>query len=220
MDNHYKKPVVCPTILAADEDEYRHQIEKVSGFAHRIQIDLTDRQFATPKTIAPEQAWWPVGMKADLHLMYKNPIAAAETLLEHQPNLIIVHAEAQGQFDAIASICHKRHIKVGVAVMPKTSPQSITGALDKIDHVLIYSGNLGEFGGHANLDLLSKVHYLKQHNPHLEIGWDGGVNSHNIAQLVVGGIDVLNVGSYIQSADDPEKAFYRLNRIADETGTT
>jgi len=37
---------------------------------------------------------------------------------------------------------------------------------------------------------------------------------------VFGGVDVLDVGGYIQDAADPQKAYERLARIAEETGTT
>ena len=213
-------PVICPAILAPDEYTYRQQIEKVAHFVHRIQIDLTDGKFAKNQTVEPRAAWWPVGVKADFHLMFQDPLAAVKTILEHQPHLIIVHAEAKGSFEAFAAQCREHHIKVGVALLPKTQTQTIAGALHKIDHVLIFSGDLGRFGGHADLDLLRKVHFLKDHKPQLEIGWDGGITDQNISQLAAGGVDVFNVGGFIQSSNDPEKTFHKLQRIADETGTT
>ncbi len=213
-------PVICPTILAADEDEYRQQIEKVAHFAHRIQIDLTDGKFAKSQTVTPEQAWWPVGIKADLHLMYEDPFPAVKIVAEHKSYLIIVHAEAKGSFETFANYCRNHEIKVGVALLPKTDPQRIEAELPKIDHVLIFSGNLGTYGGQANLDLLHKVHYLKERKPELEIGWDGGITDQNISQLATGGVDVFDVGGFIQQSQDPQKTFHWLQRIADETGTT
>jgi ribulose-phosphate 3-epimerase len=213
-------PVICPAILAEDERRYRQQIEKVAHYAHRIQIDLTDGKFAKNQTVKPEKAWWPVGVKADFHLMFEDPSSAVETILEHQPHLIIVHAEAKGSFEAFASRCHGQGVKVGVALLPKTSPQAIESALSKIDHVLIFSGNLGSYGGHADLDLLHKVHYLKERKPEIEIGWDGGVTDQNISQLATGGVDVFAVGGFIQNSQDPERTFHKLQRIADETGST
>ncbi len=213
-------PVICPAILAEDETQYRRQMEKVANFAHRIQIDLTDGKFAKNQTVKPPDAWWPVGIKADLHLMFEEPLAATKTVAQHQPHMIIVHAEAKGSFESFANYCRERGVKVGVGLLPKTAPQVIEAALDKIDHVLIFSGDLGSYGGHANLDLLRKVGYLKERNPGLEIGWDGGVSMQNVAQLVSGGVDVLDVGGFIQNAEDPERAFKSLQRIADETGTT
>ena len=52
------------------------------------------------------------------------------------------------------------------------------------------------------------------------MGGDGGVNTQNISQLAFGGVDVFNVGSFIQQAPDAERAFRSLQRIAEETGTT
>src|SRR5438105_5950518 len=103
--------IICPAILAADEGQYRDQITKVAHFAHRIQIDLTDGQFVDSKTIEPEQAWWPAGVIADFHLMYKNPLSAAQEVIKHLPNLIIVHAEAEGDFNAVAEFCKRHQIK-------------------------------------------------------------------------------------------------------------
>ncbi|MDB5161001.1 MAG: Ribulose-phosphate 3-epimerase, partial [Candidatus Saccharibacteria bacterium] len=64
-------PEICPTVLAADEDNYRIQMERIAGLGHRVQIDLTDSVFAPSKTVDPGQAWWPIGFRADIHLMYK-----------------------------------------------------------------------------------------------------------------------------------------------------
>jgi ribulose-phosphate 3-epimerase len=197
--------VVCPAILAADEEQYRRQIEKIGQFAERIQIDLTDGDFAKSQTISPEQAWWPVGIKADFHLMYKNPRRAAEVILEHKPNMLIVHSEAEGNFASFVSLCRGAGVKVGVALLPRTPVDMILPALGSIDHVLVFSGELGRFGGHVNLDLLNKVKVLRQHRHDIEIGWDGGVNLQNISQLAFGGVDVFNVGGFLQNSDDPEK---------------
>lgn len=212
--------VICPSILAADEHQYREQMEKVARFAERIQIDLTDGMFAKSKTVKPDDAWWPVGIKADFHLMYKDPYQAAKTILEHQPNMLIVHGEAEGSFSAFAELCRRHHVKVGVAILARTPVETIVPALEHIDHVLIFSGELGSYGGRANFDLLKKAEILRQHRPDIEIGWDGGINSQNISQLAFGGIDVFVVGGFIQNSPEPERAYHILDRIAQETGTT
>ncbi len=212
--------VICPAILAPNKERYHEQMENVAAFAERIQIDLTDGDFAKHHTIAPEDAWWPVGIKADFHLMYRQPHHAFEVIMRHQPNLVIVHAEAEGSFVAFTELCQKHGVKAGVALLPQTSPEAILSALDHIDHVLIFSGNLGEYGGRANFDLLNKVDTLRQHKPDLEIGWDGGINQQNISHLASGGVDVFNVGGFLQNAEDPQHAYKALVRIAEETGTT
>ncbi len=213
-------PIICPSILASDEEEYKKQIEKVASFAHRIQIDLTDGKFAPKQTVTPDQVWWPVGIRADFHLMYDDPLPAVKEVLQYEVNLIIVHAEARGNFETLAHLCRSHNVKVGVAILPKTHPKEILGALRLIDHVLLFSGTLGEYGGHADLDLLKRVHTLKDHKPDIEVGWDGGINQQNISQLAAGGVDVFDVGGAIQESADPQRTFHALQRIADETGTT
>ena len=213
-------PRISPSITAYSADEYRRQMEKIAGFAERIHIDLMDGQFTPKANINAEEAWWPAGIQADFHLMYKRPNKAIDVILEHKPNLIIVHAEADGNFLAFARRCKTLGVKTGVALLPNTSADSILDALDHIDHVLVFSGDLGQFGGHANLDLLKKVQTLKHHRPELEVGWDGGVSDHNISQLAAGGVDVFAAGGYIQDSPEPEQAYRILERIAEETGTT
>jgi ribulose-phosphate 3-epimerase len=213
-------PIICPTVLAATQDDYEKQIKKIANLGKRIQIDLTDGQFAKTKTIKAAETWWPAGFAADIHLMFKDPWPAAKGLGTKNPNLIIAHAESDANFNDLHDFCRHRNIKFGLAILPETEPQLIDTVIKKTDHVLIFSGDLGSFGGHADLSLLDKVAYLKAKNPELEIGWDGGINNRNISELVFGGVDVLNVGGYIQNADDPEKAYDSLFRIAEETGTT
>lgn len=206
--------IVSPAILAASERDYHRQLEKVAGLTPRIQIDLTDGRFAKAPTVRPEQAWWPVGVRADFHLMYEYPLAAVKVILEHMAHLIIVHAEAHGNFDEVADFCHAVRVKVGVALLPATNPELIFPALERIDHVLIFSGDLGSFGGHSDLTLLHKIGTLKERKPSLEFGWDGGINDGNIRALIRGGVDVLNVGGYIQNAPEPAAALKRLQELA------
>jgi ribulose-phosphate 3-epimerase len=213
-------PLICPTILAATTETYNDQMARVGHLGNRIQIDLTDHIFAKTSTISPEQIWWPVGVKADIHLMYQEPVEMLEAVAAHNPSMVIVHAEAGGDFETIAIYCRDRKIRVGVALLPQTLPETITKHLGRIDHVLIFSGDLGSFGGHADLGLLSKVDFLKKQKPELEVGWDGGVNMHNVSQLAEGGVDVLNVGGYLQNSEDPKKAYFDLALIAAETGST
>ncbi len=213
--------VVCPTVTAYTEEEYSRQLNLITKFAKRIHIDLTDGEFTKEKSVGIEQALWPEGFLADIHLMYKNPEEAVGELLPRKPNLIIVHFESGGNLRTLAGDCQSNGVKFGVAIMPKSRAEALMPHLSYIDHVLIFSGNLGYQGGsHADLNLLQNVRSIKDHNPKIEIGWDGGVNNQNASQLVFGGVDVLNVGGYIQNAEDPEKAYQGLARIADETGTT
>jgi ribulose-phosphate 3-epimerase len=178
-------------------------------FTHRVHIDIADGQLA-PKLIDADKVWWPHTMEADIHMMYKQPLEHLEKVILKKPQLVILHAEAEGDFYMAAEALRAAGIRTGVALLPETAAITIQPALDMIDHVLVFSGHLGHFGGHVNLDLLDKVRALKVMKPALEIGWDGGINDRNAHELAKAGVDVLNAGGFIHGAKDSKKAYATL----------
>jgi ribulose-phosphate 3-epimerase len=207
---------ICPTVDAETPNEFRRQMERVAGFAQRVHIDLGDGDF-TPNVLVPlTEVWWPAGIRADLHVMYRQPFDYLDELIALGPQLIIVQAEAEGDFPGFVEYVHGHGIEAGVALLQQTSVESIMPAIEIVDHVLIFSGNLGYQGGStADLKLLDKVLEVEQARPFIEIGWDGGVNDTNIRQLTDAGVEVLNVGGFIQKSDDPESAFKTLKLAID-----
>jgi ribulose-phosphate 3-epimerase len=201
---------IVPTIDAATADEYRAQIEHVANFALRLHIDTADGEM-TPAPLLPiADVWWPGGVRADIHVMYKRPLEHLQALIALGPQLVIFHAESEGSFGQASAVLRKHGIEAGVALMQQTPVEAIEQGLHWVDHVLVYSGSLGIFGGTADMALLDKVRRLKQLKPQLEIGWDGGVNADNVRQLAEAGVDVLNSGGFIQKSDDPHAAYATL----------
>jgi ribulose-phosphate 3-epimerase len=148
----------------------------------------------------------------DLHLMFQQPTKWTEMLVSLNPNLVIFHAEAEGDLLAFAEHLRKFGIKVGVALLPETTVESARELIEISDHVLIFAGKLGAQGGEADLSQLSKVKQIYQVSPDIEIGWDGGVMVENIAEIASVGVDVINVGSAISKAKNPEVAFKDLTK--------
>jgi ribulose-phosphate 3-epimerase len=185
-------------------------MDRLAAFAERIQIDLTDGNFASPKTINPIQVWWPQDITADIHLMFSHPHEHLETLISLRPSLVIIHAEAEGDLAAFVDHLKKFNIKTGVALLPETTVDSCKDVISKADHVLIFSGDLGHVGGKADLSLLEKVAEIRAIHKDIEIGWDGGASEANVKALAEGGIDVINAGGAIQRSADPEKAYATL----------
>lgn len=202
--------VVCPTVLATSEAEFAAQMRKVGSLAPRLQIDLMDGEFASPRSVGLDQVWWPPSVSVDIHLMYQHPMDYLEKLLHLKPNMVIIHYEAQVDHMHFAAELHKEGIKAGLALLPTTRVSVAEDLLSSFDHLLIFSGHLGHFGGEIDLSLLPKAQEAKSHHPDLEIGWDGGVNDQNVKQLAEGGVDVLNVGGFIQNTKDPQEAYQSL----------
>lgn len=206
---------ICPTITVENADDYRKQMERIEIFAPRIHVDVADGNFAPRKLINLDQIWWHGNRTIDLHVMYQQPSEYADIILALKPQLVIVHAEADGDFIGFADALHSHGIEVGVALLPETPAEILEPAIHVVDHVLIFSGKLGHYGGHTDLKLLDKVGILKSMKPQLEIGWDGGIDDQNIAALVQGGVDVLNVGGFIQGSNEPQRAYATLKYITD-----
>lgn len=205
---------IVPTITVENAHVYREQVERVEGFARRIHIDLMDGVFTPNKSVAPEAAWWPEGMKADVHVMFQEPANAIEVLLKLSPKLIIIPAESEFDFAQLQKFRTESKAQFGVALLPETSIASVQGVLQQVDHLLIFSGNLGYQGGSvADLTLLEKVQQAKSINPNIEIGWDGGVNAENVRQLADAGVDIINSGGYIHRAPDPALAYHNLVKL-------
>lgn len=204
---------ICPTILAEEPDSFRMQMKRVLPFAKRLHIDVMDGVFAAPRSLALDQIYWPANIPVDLHVMYQKPMVHAGAFVSLAPRMVILHAEADGNFAPFSEYMHRHGIEVGVALLPQTSVATIAPVIDIIDHVLIFSGHLGHFGGSADTRLLVKVRQLRELKPSLEIGWDGGVNATNAAELAAGGVDVLNVGGFIQHAVDPAQAYAALGAL-------
>lgn len=201
--------IICPTVLAQNEADFAAQFKRIEPFARRVQIDLGDGDF-TAATVPLEKVWWPQGIVADIHLMYKRPLEHIETLVSLAPSLVIIHAEAEGDLVGMLQHLQTCGISPGVALLQDTPVSKVEQLLAVADHALIFSGSLGSFGGNADLALLEKVEQIRTLRPDIEIGWDGGANAENAVRLVMGGIDVINVGGAIQKAGDPQAAYDTL----------
>lgn len=205
--------VICPAVLASSDEEYAAQMHGVAEFAARVQIDLMDGELAKTKSISLNKIWWPTLLQADIHLMYQRPMECLKELVSLRPHMVIIHAEAEVHHMHFAAELHKEEIKVGLAVLPETKIDSVENILHSFDHLLIFSGNLGKFGGETDLNLLQKAKQVRAHHEDIEIGWDGGVNDQNAQVLIEGGVDVLNVGGFIQNSGDARDAYDKLVEV-------
>lgn len=209
---------ICPSILATYAEEYARQIERVSLFATRLHIDIADGVFAPNKTLSAADVWWPGGLRADLHVMYRRPIEIMDTLIALGPQLVIVHAEAEGDFLTLAKRLHFHGIEAGIALLPRTPIEDILPGIDLIDHVLLFSGDLGHYGGVADMSILEKAKQIRSYSHRIEIGWDGGVLPENVKTIADSGVEVIISGGFIQKAENSAIAYDTLKTLA-ESGT-
>ncbi|GAC1386585.1 MAG: ribulose-phosphate 3-epimerase [Candidatus Saccharimonadales bacterium] len=204
---------VCPTITAYDTHQYRQQLEQVLPFAHRIHIDLMDGDFTPTASPSLDKIWLPHEALCDLHVMFRRPMDYVDQLIRIKPHMVIVQAEAEVHHMHFAALLHQHDIETGIAILQDTPVSNVEQIMHSFDQVLVFSGNLGYHGGHAELSLLEKVREIKLHHPDVEVAWDGGINADNASALASHGVSVLNVGGFIQNSENPQAAYATLEHI-------
>lgn len=202
--------VIAPAVLAETPDDYKAQIERLHPFAERVHIDISDGEFAPTFTVGAAQVWWPQEWTVDIHAMVARPSEHLETLLSLKPNMIIFHAEVSEDLVLVLQHVKKFNIKAGVALLRSTVPNTVAPAIQEADHVMIFTGDLGKYGGTASLMQLEKIRLIRAIHEGVEIGWDGGVTVENAYSLAQGGVDVLNVGGTLAKVDDPQAVYTNL----------
>lgn len=210
--------VIAPAILAETPDDYKAQMERIHPFAKRVHIDISDGEFAPRFTINEAQVWWPQEWEADIHAMVARPSEHLETMISLKPQMIIFHAEVEENLVPVLQHIKKFGIKAGVALLKTTVPATVSAAIAEADHIMIFSGELGKYGGVADMMQLEKIRLIKNLRTNVEIGWDGGVTVENAYSLAQGGVDVLNVGATIAKASDPKDVYAKLENEANKRG--
>ena len=201
---------VVPAILVEDEMAYKNAVDRLHPFAKRVHIDISDGEFATSFTIGIDKLWWPQEWVVDIHAMVARPVEHLEALVALKPRTIIFHVEAVADIVPVLQQVKRAGIKAGIALQRPTVPATVANAIKEADHVMIFTGDLGKYGGTASMMQLEKVRLVKMINPNAEIGWDGGVNADNAYTLTQGGVDVLNVGGAIAQSPDPAQMYATL----------
>lgn len=209
---------VVPTVLAATPEDYKSSLERVHEFVTRVHVDFSDGTLAPTPTIDVNQIWWPKEWQIDIHAMVADPTKYVDTLIGLKPTMIIFHAEVKTDLIPIIQKIKASGIKAGLAVQRPTVPSDIAALIEAADHVTVFSGNLGEYGGTASLMQLEKVRLIRNIHAGVEIGWDGGITVENAFSLAQGGVDVMYVGSAIQKAADAKEAYDSLVKEVNKQG--
>ncbi len=209
---------IVPTILTDNPETYKQIVAVYQPFAKRVQIDIADGTFAPNKTIPVNNVWWPQGWEIDLHMMVVRPSEQMPTVLQLKPSLCIFHAETGENLVPIFEQLQAAGIKAGVALMKSSFPGKFKDFIEKADHVLIFAGDIGKQGGQADMLQMEKIKLVKDINPNCEIGWDGGANMKTTRAIAHAGVDVINVGSALATAQDPKAMFDALTAEIDKRG--
>ena len=210
--------VIVPTVMVETIDQLRESTTRLQSFVRRVHIDLSDGEFAPTFLLNESQLFWPEGWEVDIHAMVARPSEHLAQLIQLKPSMVILHAETQEDLVPHLQALKQAGIKPGIALLKTTVPAAVEAAILASDHVMIFSGDLGKFGGVASMMQLEKIRLIRKIKPEVEIGWDGGVKIDNAYTLTQGGVDVLNVGGEIANSANPAETYNELVKEINKHG--
>lgn len=209
---------IVPTVMAETADEFRTRLDALLPFTRRVHVDVSDGEFAPTFLLDPAEMFWPEGTEVDIHAMVARPSEYLARIVGLRPHMIVLHVESQEELMPHIDFIKQSGIKVGIALLKTTVPSTVAPLIEAADHIMIFSGDLGKFGGTASMMQLEKIRLIDKIKPGIEIGWDGGINIENAYTLAQGGVDILNVGGSISKSDNPAETFNALVKEINKHG--
>ncbi len=203
--------IICPTVTAYNLNDYFHQLTDSLRLSRRIHLDIMDNEFTTVESFSLNDLdQFPRQCQVDLHMMVKKPFDYLSKIIQLKPYSVIIHNESEVDHMYFSAILHQHDIFSGLAFLQETPIEYGYQIMNSFDQVMIFAGQLGGHSHQTDLNLLSKVKKALIQHPDVEIAWDGGINDTNIIDLINGGVNVLNVGSFISSSSQPQIAYDKL----------
>lgn len=203
--------VIAPCITAESPEAYQAAVERLTPFAQRVHIDLSDGQFAPNFLVGVESLYWPASWIVDIHIMSHQPSQYLQSVYSLRPRTVIFHAESNEDVLPLMQQVKQAGMRAGLALLKPTVPKLVAPLIEAADHVMIFSGTLGQYGGTASMMQLEKIRLVRMINQGVEIGWDGGAAVDNVFSLMQGGVDIINVGGAINRADDPQGVYNQMS---------
>lgn len=174
------------------------KIEK--NFEISLHFDIMDREFVPNNGISFEKLKLAkkYNMFADVHLMVKRPLEDGyiKKAILNGADRITIHYEIENLKDTIDYL-KKQKVKIGLAIKPSTSINSINEYVNDIDTLLIMSVEPG-FGGQKYIkDTDKKIKLARSKYKNINIQIDGGINFESVKGAFESNISSVVVGSYL-----------------------
>lgn len=213
---------IAPSILSADFARLGEAIEAVKrGGASVIHIDVMDGHFVPNITIGlpvVRSLARATRLPLDTHLMIEEPGRYAEQFVEAGARMVSVHVEIDPHLHRTLTAIRSKGGLAGIAINPATPLAALEEPLPFADFVLLMSVNPG-FGGQQFIPTaLDKTRRLRrmieERGLKTRIEIDGGIDKHNIADVVAAGAEIIVAGTAVFGGSDPALAVRELLNAA------
>ncbi|XP_023226541.1 uncharacterized protein LOC111627204 [Centruroides sculpturatus] len=169
-----------------------------------IHYDVMDGRFVSQKTLPLDELIQLISASpkhyVDVHLMSKRPDRQIRKIAPYVDQ-ISFHIESLSARKIVKLLVKNKHIKLGIALNPRTPVVSLRPYLGHLHHVLIMSVQAGQGGQSFISQTYEKIGQLQKllqaNGQKCLIQVDGGINDANGPKLVQVGVDQIVVGSYL-----------------------
>jgi len=209
---------IIPTNFALNKKEFENKLIKLK-FSKNIHLDFMDGVFTSKKSVSFENMNY-IEKYSDknfeIHLMAYNPIKYLENLIKYKINKVLIQIEVfNNELDLIDTIktFKNNNIKVFLVLNPKTNINKVKSFLKIVDGVMLMSVVPGKEGQKFIETTFEKIKLLRKLDKNILIQLDGGINEKNIFKFKDSSINILSIGSYISSSENPKLNFKKIVNI-------
>ncbi len=209
---------ISPSILGGSFANMQETVKLIDqSKAEYIHFDVMDGDFVPNLTFGPQfiSNVRQYSKKIfDVHLMINRVGKFLDDYIKAGSDIITFHLEIDENKKELISKIKINNIKCGIAIKPATPWEDLKPYLNDIDQIIIMTVEPG-FGGQKFMeDQLLKIDqlkkYISQHQLHVDLEVDGGVNYETGKKCVDAGANILVAGSFLFKQENLTQASNQL----------
>lgn len=202
---------ILPSLLAADFGRLAEEIQRAEASgSEALHLDIMDAHFvpnlsfgpdvvALAKRVAPN-------FYRNVHLMMSRPDLYLEVFAAAGAQTIQIHVEADCNLHTELKRIRSMGLKNAIVLNPETPVERLMPYLGEVDEVLVMTVHPGYGGQKFITDCMSKVAFLRERCPELDIMVDGGINGETAIVAAEVGANQFVAGSYLFKQSDMKAA--------------